>query len=159
MMFVMWRGRVSTKETVVKLSDRLTHEQRRKNMKAVKSRQTALEIMLCSELERFGIVFERNPSNVYGNPDIVFLESKVAVFCDGEFWHGYNWPEASENIKSNREFWLPKIEKNIKRDREVTQTLRDNGWKVLRFWGKDIKSNAGMCAVKIINEVRECLAE
>lgn len=76
-----------------------------------------------------------------GKPDICFKGLKIAVFCDSEFWHGYDWENRKNDFKSHQEFWIPKIERNIERDKEVTKALEDDGWTVLRFWGKDIKKN------------------
>ena len=73
----------------------------------------------------------------------------MAVFCDSEFWHGYDWERRKNDIKSNRDFWVGKIEKNIARDRVVTECLKSQGWVVLRFWGKDIKTNCSGCADKV----------
>ena len=88
-------------------------------------------------------------------PDIAFISKKVVVFCDSEFWHGYDWEHRKDDIKTNREFWIPKIERNIQRDIEVNETLREQGWTVLRFWGKDIEKNLSDCADKIERTVRE----
>lgn len=77
----------------------------------------------------------------------LFLDTKkVAIFCDSEFWHGYDWEHKNKEIKTRREFWIPKIERNIERDREVTKTLEDEGWTVVRFWGKQIKKDPTGCA-------------
>ena len=90
--------------------------------------------------------------SVFGNPDIVFKGKKVAVFCDGEFWHGFDWENRKNQIKSMREYWIPKIERNIQRDKEVTETLENAGWTVLRFWEKEIKEDILLCA-DIVEEV------
>ena len=87
-------------------------------------------------------------------PDIVFISKKVAVFCDSEFWHGFNWEERKKDFKTNQEFWIPKIERNIERDKEVTAKLTSQGWTVLRFWGKDIKKDLLECADKIEEAVK-----
>lgn len=117
-----------------------TKEQIHKNMSRVKNSDTALENALYSELLRRGIKsFSRNARAVIGKPDIAFLARKIAIFCDGDFWHGYDWKNEQNGIKSNRGFWISKIEKNIARDAEVTSMLRKNGWTVLRFWGHQIK--------------------
>ena len=84
----------------------------------------------------------------------MFIGKKVAVFCDGEFWHGYNWEERKKDFKSHQEFWIPKIERNMERDREVNETLKAKGWTVIRFWGKDIKKNLTECADIIEAAVR-----
>ena len=127
-----------------------TKEQISYNMQRVKGKDTALENALADELNRRGIKsFVRNDKAVFGKPDFVFHARKLAVFCDGDFWHGYNWNEAQNEIKSNRSFWIPKIEKTIRRDIEVTDTLENQGWKVLRFWGHEIKNDIEECAERI----------
>jgi len=92
---------------------------------------------------------------VFGHPDIVFLGKKVAVFCDSEFWHGYDWEHKKDEIKSRREFWIPKIERNMQRDDEVNKKLREDGWTVIRFWGKEIKKDTKQCADIIERKVKE----
>ena len=84
----------------------------------------------------------------------MFIGKKIAVFCDGEFWHDYNWEERKKDFKSHQEFWIPKIERNMERDREVNETLKAEGWTVIRFWGKDIKKNLTECADIIEAAVR-----
>ncbi len=126
--------------------DKHTPEQRRKNMQAIKSKDSAIELMLRKELWTRGLHYRKNVKSVYGHPDIAFIGKRIAVFCDSEFWHGYDWENRSQEIKTRREFWIPKIEKNIQRDIEVTERLKSEGWIVLRFWGKVIKSNPYYCA-------------
>ena len=135
--------------------DRLTHEQRHKNMQAVKNKDSQIEKILRRELWRRGLHYRKNSNKVFGHPDIVFIGKKVAVFCDSEFWHGYNWEERKKDIKSNQEFWIAKIEKNMIRDVEVNERLEAYGWTVLRFWGKDIKKNAVQCADVIETTIRQ----
>lgn len=72
------------------------------------------------------------------------------MFCDSEFWHGFDWEKRKNDIKSNRDFWIPKIERNIQRDFEVNDKLSADGWLVLRFWGKEIKKNTVVCADDIV---------
>lgn len=139
----------------MRFMDRHTPEQRRKNMQAIKSKDSQIEILLRKELWNRGLRYRKNLNTIYGKPDIVFLSKKVAVFCDGEFWHGYNWEEQKKNFKSHQEFWIPKIERNMERDREVTQKLESEGWTVLRFWGNEIKKNTKQCADKIIKVIQQ----
>ena len=110
--------------------------------------------MLMKELWSRGLRYRKNVKSVYGKPDIAFICKKVAVFCDSEFWHGYNWEERKHDFKSNQEFWISKIERNIERDLEVTAKLELDGWTVLRFWGKDIKKNLTECADIVEKAVR-----
>lgn len=86
---------------------------------------------------------------MFGKPDIVFISKKIAVFCDSEFWHGYDWENRKHDFKKNQDFWIPKIERNIQRDCEVNEHLQADGWLVLRFWGKDIKKNLTACADEV----------
>lgn len=129
--------------------DNHTLEQRRKNMQAVKNKDSKIELLLRKELWSRGLRYRKNYSKIIGKPDIVFAGKKVAVFCDGEFWHGYDWENKKKEIKSRQDFWIPKIERNIQRDIEVTKALEGDGWIVLRFWGKDIKKNLESCADQI----------
>lgn len=135
--------------------DRHTPEQRHKNMQAVKNKDSKIELRLRKELWSRGLRYRKNVNSVYGHPDIAFKGIKVAVFCDSEFWHGYDWDDRKNDIKTNREFWIPKIERNIKRDIEVTDTLEKSGWAVLRFWGKEILKNTSMVADEIEKVVKE----
>lgn len=126
--------------------DRLTPEQRHKNMQAIKNKDSEIELILRKELWKRGLRYRKNVKNVFGHPDIAFIGKKVAVFCDSEFWHGYDWEHRNADIKSRRDFWIPKIERNMQRDIEVTEVLKSDGWIVLRFWGKEIKKDVCKCA-------------
>lgn len=131
-----------------------TKEQISYNMRQVKSKNTKIEVMLRKELWSRGLRYRKNSKEVFGKPDIVFMSKKTAVFCDSEFWHGYDWDNKKKEIKTNRDFWIPKIEKNISRDKEVNETLENSGWTVLRFWGNDIKKDLQACADKIERTVK-----
>lgn len=131
-----------------------TPEQISYNMRQVKCKGSKIEVMLMKELWSRGLRYRKNVTSIFGKPDIVFTGKKVAVFCDSEFWHGYNWEERKKDFKSHQEFWIPKIERNMERDREVTEKLEAEGWTVLRFWGKDIKKNLTECADAIEAAVR-----
>lgn len=135
--------------------DRHTAEQRHKNMQAVKSKDTAIELLLRKELWSRGIRYRKNVKSIVGKPDIAFIKKKVAVFCDSEFWHGFDWEHRKSDIKSNRDFWIPKIEKNIARDEEVNAALEADGWLVLRFWGQQIKKDVKACADLIVAALEE----
>lgn len=135
--------------------DKHTPEQRHKNMQAVKNKDSEIELLLRRELWSRGIRYQKNSNKVFGHPDIVFIEKKIAVFCDSEFWHGYNWETKKEEIKSHQDFWIPKIEKNIQRDIEVNQKLQSEGWLVIRFWGKEIKKDVSACADLVVKRLEE----
>ena len=135
--------------------DKHTPEQRRKNMQAVKNKDSKIECLLRNELWQRGLHYRKNVKSVYGHPDIAFIGKKVAVFVDSEFWHGYDWENRKKDFKSHQEFWIPKIERNIQRDVEVNEKLQSDGWTVLRFWGKEITKNVQECAEKIEKAVKE----
>lgn len=133
--------------------DRLTREQRHKNMQAVKNKDSKIELMLRMALWNKGYRYRKNYAKLEGKPDIVLSKYKVVIFCDSEFWHGYNWKVRKYDIKSNKEFWIKKIEGNIKRDKEVNKILKKQGWKVIRFWGKEILQDTAECLNKIEKEI------
>lgn len=126
--------------------DRHTCDQRKKNMQAIRSSGTKIEKLLQMELWHRGIHYRKNCRNIIGKPDIAFLGEKIAVFCDGEFWHGFDWENRKRDFKSNQSFWIPKIERNMQRDKEVNEQLKEQGWIVLRFWGHDISKKTQECA-------------
>ena len=123
-----------------------TKEQISYNMRQVKNKDSQIELLLRNELWRRGLRYRKNANGICGKPDIAFIGKKVAVFCDSEFWHGYNWEERKKDFKSHQEFWIPKIERNMERDAEVTAKLESEGWTVIRFWGNEIKKNTAQCA-------------
>ena len=134
--------------------DKHTPEQRRKNMQAIKNKDSQIELLLRKELWKRGLRYQKNRTDIFGKPDIVFKGKKIAIFCDSEFWHGYNWEERKKDFKSHQEFWIPKIERNMERDIEVTNKLESEGWTVLRFWGNEIKKETEKCANIIEKAVR-----
>lgn len=126
-----------------------TKEQISRNMKNNKSKDTKPEILLRKELWRRGLRYRKNYKLIEGNPDIVFLGAKIAVFVDGKMWHGYDWENQKNDFKSNREYWIPKIERNMERDYEVNITLIESDWAVIRFWDFEIRKDIKVCADKI----------
>lgn len=133
--------------------DDLSPEQRSKNMRHIRSKDTEIELILRKALWREGIRYRKNYNKLPGKPDIAITKYKIAIFCDGEFFHGKDWDQLQVKLKNsnNSEYWLKKIQRNITRDYEVEQAIRAQGWIVLRFWGKDIKKDVSMC-VKAIKE-------
>ena len=131
--------------------DRLTKEQRYKNMSANKGKGTKLELLFGKLLWNAGVRYRKNDKTVFGKPDFVIRKMKIAIFCDGEFWHGRNWEERKNDHKSNCEFWHTKIERNIKRDNEVNEQLKAQGWTVFRFWETEITKESDKCLNRILN--------
>ena len=130
---------------------KLTKALRSKNMRAVKNKGSKIELVLAKAMWNAGLRYRKNDPTVFGKPDFTFKGLKIAVFCDSEFWHGKDWEQHKEDHKSNVDFWIGKIERNIARDKEVTDRLRGDGWEVIRFWGKDIMKRTDEC----LNKVRE----
>jgi DNA mismatch endonuclease (patch repair protein) len=108
-----------------------------------KRRDTQHEVLLRRELKRMHLRFRNNVETLYGKPDIVFPHSRVAVFCDGDFWHGRNWRSLNKKLLtgSNAAYWVSKIATNIKRDKRNTALLKKAGWHVIRVWETDIQKN------------------
>lgn len=115
-----------------------TAPERSKIMKAIKRKDTQVELLLRKALYKRGIRYRIDYGKLPGRPDIAVTSKRIAIFCDSEFWHGRNWEEKKEKIKTNREYWIPKIERNIARDKQNNKKLLETGWVVLRFWESEI---------------------
>lgn len=124
------------------------------NMSQIKSKNTRLEKSLEEILRKTELKFEKHYP-VMGKPDFAFPELKIAVFADSKFWHGYNWSKTKGEIKTNRDFWIPKIERNIARDREVNEGLKSMGWKVVRFWEHEISDKPDKCLVEVFRSIQK----
>lgn len=133
------------------MSDKFSKEQRSRNMSLIKSTNTKEEIRLAKALWAKGYRYRKNNKKIFGTPDLTFKKQKVAIFVDGEFFHGHNWEEAKFRIKSNTDYWIPKIERNMKRDIEVNEYLESNGWKIIRFWSKYVRASLDNCISVIEN--------
>lgn len=133
--------------------DKLTPEQRKKNMRSIKGKDTSIEMILRKALWKKGYHYRKNYKNLPGTPDIALTKYKIAIFCDGEFFPGKDWELLKNKLKksNNGEFWIKKISRNRERDDEINKRLSFEGWTVLRFWGEDIKKHTDEC-VKIIEE-------
>jgi len=125
-------------------------------MRRIKSKNTRPEILLRKELWKRNLRGYRiHYDKVAGSPDVAFTKYKIAIFIDGDFWHGHNWELKRERIKSNREYWIPKIEKNMVKDEEVNYKLLYSNWTVLRFWEHDVKQNIDYCISIIVDEINK----
>ncbi len=133
--------------------DNLTQEQRRKNMQHIKGKDTTIEITFRKALWHKGYRYRKNYKDLPGKPDIVLAKEKIAIFCDGEFFHGKDWEILKPRLakSNNGEYWQKKIERNIQRDDEVNKELLFLGWTVIRFWGKDILKKTDEC-IRVIEE-------
>lgn len=126
-----------------------TKEQVSYNMSRVRSSGSVIECTLGKALWADGIRYRKQYVRVPGKPDFALVSRKIAIFCDSSFWHGRGYPNSSTQFKSNRDFWLGKIRRNIERDLEVNQALKDMGWVVLRFWDDAILSDTQECVRKV----------
>lgn len=135
------------------MADVLTKEQRHKNMKSIRSKDTKIEIALRKALWHKGYRYYKNYKKLPGCPDIVLSKYRIAIFCDGEFFHGKDWEVLKPRLEKsdNSEFWISKISRNRERDAEINKKLLFEDWTVIRFWGNDIKKHLDEC-VKVIEE-------
>jgi DNA mismatch endonuclease (patch repair protein) len=131
-------------------------------MGAIGNRDTKPEMLLRRELHRRGLRY-RVRTSVFGHPDLVFSKAQVAVFVDGDYWHGNTWRlrgagslESYLAGRSNSAFWLKKIRTNIARDEDVSQRLTSEGWIVFRVWESDVIANPMICADQVERRVRRC---
>ena len=133
--------------------DNLSPKQRKKNMQNIRSKNTEIELILRKALWKQGYRYRKNFNALPGRPDIVLTKYKIVIFCDGEFFHGKDWDILEARLKesNNSEYWIKKISRNKERDDEINRKLSFLGWKVLRFWGKDIKNNIDEC-IQVIEE-------
>ena len=130
--------------------DNLTPEQRRYCMSRVKSKDTAIEQSVRSGLHRRGLRFRKHIKELPGKPDIVFTKARVAVFVDGDFWHGYRFPAWEHTVSP---FWRDKISKTRERDQCNFHKLRKMGWQVIRVWQHEVKKDLETCVERIIRAV------
>jgi DNA mismatch endonuclease (patch repair protein) len=145
-----------TKITVPKFCEEngfYTTPQRSSNMSKIRGKNTKPELLFKKALWHAGIRHRCNRRRLPGKPDITLIKYKVVVFIDGSFWHGHDWDTRQTSIKSNRDFWIPKIERNIQRDREINQFYLSRGWTSIRFWDFEVQKELGVCVKKVMDAV------
>ncbi len=128
-------------------------------MSKVKSKNSKAELIVRRLLHARGLRYRLHYAKVYGRPDIVFTRKRVAIFIDGDFWHGNAWrlrglPSLAAQFPNRTEWWVAKLERTMQRDADVTATLTDEGWTVLRFWESDILIDANIVIERIVNAVQ-----
>ncbi|GAB3949931.1 very short patch repair endonuclease [Spirosoma harenae] len=124
-------------------------------MKRVKATKSKPELKLRQAIWNVGLRYRKNYKNLPGSPDIVIIKYKLIVFVDGDFWHGHDWDVKKLRLKHNVGYWIPKIERNIQRDRETNEALTSLGWLVLRFWEHQVNQHLGTCLKEILASVDE----
>lgn len=132
--------------------DNLTKEQRKKNMRNIRSINTVPERLIMHKFRRKKIYFAKYVNTIIGKPDIVFRRKQVIIFIDSDFWHKN--PKRFIMPKSNKKYWKTKIEHNVNRDKEVNRQLRKDNWEVIRIWEYDIKHNIDKCIKKVLNALK-----
>ena len=131
-----------------------TTKKRSRIMSRIRAKNTKPELLFRKALWAKGIRYRVHSKHLPGKPDVSIAKYKLAVFIDGEFWHGYDWSAKKETIKSNRGFWIPKIERNIQKDQEVNMALREMGFTVFRFWATELKQDLDTCVNDVIGYIR-----
>lgn len=123
-------------------------------MRAIRGKETKAEIKFRKALYAAGVRYMKNYKNVPGTPDIAIVHAKIAVFVDGDFWHGRSWrlrglPNLEAQFPSRTRYWVNKITRNMARDKSVNRQLRSAGWRVLRFWEKDVLLKTDKCVARV----------
>jgi DNA mismatch endonuclease (patch repair protein) len=123
------------------------------------ARATKAEVCLQRALRKLGLRFRTNSRLVLGIPDVVLVDTRIAIFCDGDFWHGRRWPKLRQALRrrANAAYWLAKIAANRRRDQSVTRSLRKAGWCVMRFWETDVHADVTKIAAKIAAKAGQLL--
>lgn len=124
-------------------------------MKRVKATRSKPELKLRKAIWNVGLRYRKNFKGLPGSPDIVLVKHRIVIFIDGDFWHGYDWNVKKLKLKHNVGYWIPKIERNIQRDREKDKALDSLGWLVLRFWEHQVNRQLGQCLKEILISVDE----
>jgi DNA mismatch endonuclease (patch repair protein) len=127
-----------------------TTEERSKLMSRIRGTNTKPEKALRKALWALGVRYRLNVKKLPGKPDIVIGKHKLAIFVDGEFWHGYDWKAKKPKIKSDAEYWVKKIEGNMARDQNNNEKLRSQGFLVLRFWEQELRKDIDGCVRQIL---------
>lgn len=129
--------------------DIMTTEQRSQTMSHIKGKDTTIELLLRKALWHKGIRYRKNYKKLPGTPDIAITKYRIAIFCDSEFFHGYDWEVKKQKLGNNREYWIKKIEKNMERDRQNDYKLLAIEWIPVHFWGQQIKKRTQDCVESI----------
>lgn len=133
------------------MPDNLTPEQRSFCMSRIKGKDTGLEMRVRSALHRRGLRFRKHVKDLPGKPDVGFRKARVAVFVDGDFWHGYRFPSWEDKVS---DFWKKKINRNRERDAANHRKLRQMEWTVIRLWQHEVEADFDACIDRILAAVR-----
>ena len=131
-----------------------TTAKRSKIMSKIRGKNTKPELVFRKALYATGHRYRIDYKKLIGKPDIALKKYKTVIFIDGEYWHGHNWAERKPKVKTNREFWIAKIERNMQRDKEVNEQLKHMGYKVFRFWESKIKKDLERCLAEVVGHLQ-----
>lgn len=137
------------------MGDVMTPKQRSRTMSHIRSEDTSIEVILRKALWHKGYRYRKNYKRLPGTPDIALTKYHIAIFCDSEFFHGYNWEVKKQKLGNNREFWIKKIERNKTRDRENDLKLIAMDWIPVHCWGEAIRKHTDKCIDAIDDLVLE----
>lgn len=135
------------------MADVFSKSKRSEVMSKIRSKNTKLDVAMKATLQRARIPHRSYPK-IYGNPDFL-IKKNVVLFCDSSFWHGKNWNKLKKKLENgnNPQYWVIHIQKNRKRDRFVTSYLSQKGYRVIRFWDKDIFKRPEWC----VEQIKKCI--
>ena len=125
-----------------------TTKKRSKTMAKIRGKNSKPELLLRKALWRKNVRFRLHSKDLIGKPDLTIAKYKLVIFIDGDFWHGYQWE--LRKPKTNQNFWIPKIERNMQRDQFATEQLANMGFTVMRFWEHEIKRNLNACVNQVL---------
>lgn len=134
------------------MSDIFTKEKRSQIMSSIRSKNTGIEKTLKAAMKSAGMQGFAYQKKMLGNPDFASEKQKIAIFCDGDFWHGYNFKEWGHKLN---DIWFNKITSNMRRDRAISRKLKAQGWTVIRFWGHQIEKHTKTCINRIMLKMKE----
>lgn len=148
-MIILYKMKKNINKRILSKNGFMTTLQRSYTMAQIKSSDTVAEIMLRKALWKLGYRYTLKNKKIIGKPDIVLPKYKTVIFVDGDFWHGYKWSLRKPRLKNNKEYWIKKIEGNIRRDKINNITLKRQGWTVIRLWEHEVKQNISKCLTYI----------
>ena len=131
-----------------------TTPERSKIMGKIRGKNTKPELAFRKALWQAGFRYRVDYKKLIGRPDIALNKYKTVIFIDGDYWHGHQWAERKKKVKTNREFWIAKIERNMQRDREVNAAYLQVGYTVFRFWESEIKKDLQLCLDKVVSHLQ-----
>lgn len=129
------------------MADNMTTAQRSRTMSRIHSKNTQIELQLRKALFRHGYRYRVHVASLPGRPDIAFLKRRVAIFVDGDFWHGYDFEQWAHKLSP---FWFDKIQRNRERDSKINALLIEQGWGVIRIWEHEIQTDITRCVDRVV---------